>query len=223
MGDQPLVDRVRADRGGDVAAVAAVVDERPRHVDLAERVVDVDAGLLGPREKERIWERHLLNSAALAPLVPAGADVADLGSGAGLPGIPLALARPDLRVTLVEPMARRVAFLRECVDDLQVDVAVVRARAEELARASVGVVVVRALAPLVRLVPTALPLLRPDGLLLAMKGRTATDELAQVEPMLARWPGVRVSLDLLGEGEDTVRVVRFAVAAGATMTKAVEQ
>ena len=183
----------------------------------------VERGLLGPREKERIWERHLLNSAALAPLVPAGADVADLGSGAGLPGIPLALARPDLRVTLVEPMARRVAFLRECVDDLQVDVAVVRARAEELARASVGVVVVRALAPLVRLVPTALPLLRPDGLLLAMKGRTATDELAQVEPMLARWPGVRVSLDLLGEGEDTVRVVRFAVAAGATMTKAVEQ
>jgi 16S rRNA (guanine527-N7)-methyltransferase len=140
-------------------------------------------GLIGPREVARLWERHLLNSAAIAPLVPIGARVVDVGSGAGLPGIPLALARPDLTITLLEPLARRVAFLTECVDRLAlVRVTVVRGRAEEgPIRRELGgadVVTARAVAPLDRLAGWCLPLLRPGGLLLAMKGSTAADELA---------------------------------------------
>jgi 16S rRNA (guanine527-N7)-methyltransferase len=140
-------------------------------------------GLIGPREVPRIWERHLLNSAAIASLVPAGARVVDVGSGAGLPGIPLALARPDLTVTLLEPLARRVAFLTECVERLGlVRVTVVRGRAEEgPIRRELGgadVVTARAVAPLDKLAGWCLPLLRAGGLLLALKGSTAADELA---------------------------------------------
>ena len=142
-------------------------------------------GLIGPRELPRLWERHLLNSAAIASLVPAGARVVDVGSGAGLPGIPLALARPDLTGTLLEPLARRVAFLTECVDRLGLErVTVVRGRAEEgpVRRALGGadVVTARAVAPLDKLAGWCLPLLRPGGLLLAMKGSTAAAELAAV-------------------------------------------
>jgi 16S rRNA (guanine527-N7)-methyltransferase len=140
-------------------------------------------GLIGPREVPRVWERHLLNSAAIASLVPASARVVDVGSGAGLPGIPLALARPDLTVALLEPLARRVAFLTECVDRLGLErVTVVRGRAEEgPVRRDLGgadVVTARAVAPLDRLAGWCLPLLRPGGLLLAMKGSTAAEELA---------------------------------------------
>jgi 16S rRNA (guanine527-N7)-methyltransferase len=140
-------------------------------------------GLIGPREVPRLWERHLLNSAAIASLVPAGVRVVDVGSGAGLPGIPLALARPDLTVTLLEPLARRVAFLTECVDRLGLErVTVVRGRAEEgPVRRDLGgadVVTARAVAPLDKLAGWCLPLLRPGGLLLAMKGSTAAEELA---------------------------------------------
>jgi 16S rRNA (guanine527-N7)-methyltransferase len=147
-------------------------------------------GLIGPREVPRLWERHLLNSAAIASLVPAGARVVDVGSGAGLPGIPLALARPDLTVTLLEPLARRVAFLTECVDRLGlVRVTVVRGRAEEgPVRRDLGgadVVTARAVAPLDKLAGWCLPLLRPGGRLLAIKGSTATEELAAV----GRLPG----------------------------------
>jgi 16S rRNA (guanine527-N7)-methyltransferase len=146
-------------------------------------------GLIGPRELPRLWERHLLNSAAIASLVPAGARVVDVGSGAGLPGIPLALARPDLTVTLLEPLARRVAFLTECVDRLGLErVTVVRGRAEEgPVRRELGgadVVTARAVAPLDRLAGWCLPLLRPGGLLLAMKGSTAAEELAAAAPLV---------------------------------------
>ena len=145
-------------------------------------------GLIGPREVPRLWDRHLLNSAAIAPLVPARARVVDVGSGAGLPGIPLALARPDLTVALLEPLARRVAFLTECVDRLGLDrVTVVRGRAEEEPiRRELGgadVVTARAVAPLERLAGWCLPLLRPGGLLLAMKGSTAAEELAAAGPL----------------------------------------
>jgi 16S rRNA (guanine527-N7)-methyltransferase len=145
-------------------------------------------GLIGPREVPRLWDRHLLNSAALAPLVPAGSRVVDVGSGAGLPGIPLALARPDLSVTLLEPLARRVAFLDECVERLGLDnVAVVRGRAEEgpVRRALGGadVVTARAVAPLDKLAGWCLPLLRAGGLLLALKGSTAAEELAAAQPL----------------------------------------
>jgi 16S rRNA (guanine527-N7)-methyltransferase len=130
----------------------------------------------------------LLNSAAIASLVPVGARVVDVGSGAGLPGIPLALARPDLTVTLLEPLARRVAFLTECVRRLGLErVTVVRGRAEEgPIRRQLGgadVVTARAVAPLDKLAGWCLPLLRPGGLLLAMKGSTAAAELAATGPL----------------------------------------
>jgi 16S rRNA (guanine527-N7)-methyltransferase len=145
-------------------------------------------GLIGPREVTRLWERHLLNSAAIESLVPVGARVVDVGSGAGLPGIPLALARPDLTVTLLEPLARRVAFLTECVRRLGLErVTVVRGRAEEgPIRRQLGgadVVTARAVAPLDKLAGWCLPLLRPGGLLLAMKGSTAAAELAATGPL----------------------------------------
>ena len=145
-------------------------------------------GLIGPREVPRLWERHLLNSAAIASLVPVGSRVVDVGSGAGLPGIPLALVRPDLTVTLLEPLARRVAFLTECVRRLALErVTVVRGRAEEgPIRRQLGgadVVTARAVAPLDKLAGWCLPLLRPGGLLLAMKGSTAAAELAATGPL----------------------------------------
>jgi 16S rRNA (guanine527-N7)-methyltransferase len=145
-------------------------------------------GLIGPREVPRLWARHLLNSAAIASLVPDGAHVVDVGSGAGLPGIPLALARPDVTVTLLEPLARRVAFLTECVDRLGLErVTVVRGRAEEgPVRRDLGgadVVTARAVAPLDKLAGWCLPLLRPGGQLLAMKGSTAAEELAAAGPL----------------------------------------
>jgi 16S rRNA (guanine527-N7)-methyltransferase len=140
----------------------------------------VERGLIGPREVERLWERHLLNSAAIAELLPEDARVADIGSGAGLPGIPLAVARPDLRVTLIEPLLRRSDFLREVIDELEIDVTVVRGRAEERAvREQVGemdAVVSRAVASLDKISKWSMPLLRPGGEMLAIKGERAEDE-----------------------------------------------
>ena len=140
----------------------------------------VERGLIGPREVDRLWERHLLNSAAIAELLSEGARVADIGSGAGLPGIPLALARPDLRVTLIEPLLRRSDFLHEVIDELEIDVTVVRGRAEERAvREQVGemdAVVSRAVASLDKIAKWSMPLLRPGGEMLAIKGERAEDE-----------------------------------------------
>jgi 16S rRNA (guanine527-N7)-methyltransferase len=155
-----------------------------QHVELAERYVDILAtrgiewGLIGPREGDRLWDRHVLNSVAPAELLPPGTTVADVGSGAGLPGIPLALLRPDLRVTLVEPLLRRATFLTQAVEELGIGdrVTVVRARAEEH-EGRYDAVVSRALAPLPRLVTWCDPLRRPDGSLLALKGRSAAEEL----------------------------------------------
>jgi 16S rRNA (guanine527-N7)-methyltransferase len=141
----------------------------------------VERGLIGPREAQRLWDRHLLNSVALSELLDADNRIADIGSGAGLPGIPLALARPDLRVTLVEPLLRRSDFLREVVDELDLDVAVVRGRAEEqTVRQQVGemdAVVSRAVASLDKLTNWSLPLLRTGGQMLAIKGEHAADEV----------------------------------------------
>jgi 16S rRNA (guanine527-N7)-methyltransferase len=136
-------------------------------------------GLIGPREAARIWDRHLINCVVVAELIEAGLSVCDLGSGAGLPGIPLAIARPDLHIDLVEPMERRAAFLQEVVLELGLQrVTVTRSRAEEAPRGGYDVVTARALAPLDRLVRIALPLARVGGTLLAMKGSSATAELA---------------------------------------------
>jgi 16S rRNA (guanine527-N7)-methyltransferase len=149
----------------------------------------VTRGLIGPREVGRLWERHVLNSAAVAEAVPQGARVVDIGSGAGLPGIPLGLARADLTVTLVEPMARRVEFLTEVVDELGKLVGgprwtVVRGRAEErsvlAAVGAVDVVTARAVAPLPRLAAWCRGLMRPGALLVALVGAKAVADLPSV-------------------------------------------
>ncbi|VEG47209.1 16S rRNA m(7)G-527 methyltransferase [Mycolicibacterium flavescens] len=149
----------------------------------------VERGLIGPREVERIWERHILNSVALSELVEPDQRVADIGSGAGLPGIPLALARPDLHVTLIEPLLRRSEFLREMVDELGVDVTVVRGRAEEPGvRKQLGetdVVVSRAVASLDKLTRWSMPLLRVDGHMLALKGERAEEEIRDHRRVMA--------------------------------------
>jgi 16S rRNA (guanine527-N7)-methyltransferase len=157
----------------------------------------------------RIWNRHLLNSAMLAPYVPAGAAVLDVGSGAGLPGIPLWLTRPDLSVTLAEPMLRRETFLREVVDRLGVPIQVVRARATELPPGSADVVVARALAPLAKLIPWLLPLVKPGGTVLALKGESAAAEIGTAAPMLRQWPGSRVVLFAVGTAELATTIVRI--------------
>jgi len=180
---------------------------------LASRYADllcsagVERGLIGPREAERIWTRHLLNSAAVAPLIPVGAHVVDVGSGAGLPGVPIALARADVHVTLTEPMARRVQFLAEVVADLALPLQVVRARAEELTT-RYDVVVARAVAPLARLVALAVPLLAAGGQLLALKGRSVHDEVTDARAALADSGGT-VDVRHVGDGEwgATVAVV----------------
>lgn len=156
------------------------------YVGLLAEVATV-RGLIGPREVPRLWERHVLNSAAVAAVIPDHAAVLDVGSGAGLPGIPLALARPDLHLTLAEPLLRRATFLDEACRALHLtSVRVIRARAEQLPRRSTDVVTARAVAPLPRLLTWTLPLLRPGGLLVAIKGRTAQDELTAAEADLQR-------------------------------------
>lgn len=164
------------------------------HRETAERYaellaqVGVERGLIGPREVPRLWQRHLLNCALLARAVPtASRSVADVGSGAGLPGLVLAGERPDLQVTLVEPLLRRTRFLTEAVTELGLpNVEVVRARAEELhADRSFDVVTSRAVAPLERLLPWSLPLTRVGGVVLAMKGASVQQEVDRFEQALA--------------------------------------
>jgi len=144
-------------------------------------------GLIGPREVPRLWERHLLNCAVLEAWVPAQATVADVGSGAGLPGLVLAIARPDVRVSLIEPLLRRTTFLTEVVDDLGLgeQVEVIRARAEGVTDRTFSVVTARAVAPLDRLAGWCLPLVKPGGDLLALKGSSAREELAAATSSLS--------------------------------------
>lgn len=156
---------------------------------LAERYAEmlagpgVDRGVIGPREADRLWDRHLLNSAALGDLILDGCRVLDVGSGAGLPGIPLAIARPDLTIVLLESMARRVRWLQEVVGELGLDVSVYEGRAEDpRVRDEMGghdVVTARAVAPLGKLAGWVLPLVAPGGRLLAVKGASAEAELAR--------------------------------------------
>lgn len=179
------------------AAVSLFGERLPLAVRYAELLADtgVSHGLIGPHETGRLWSRHLLNCAVLAELVEPGARVVDLGSGAGLPGIPLALARPDLEIVLLESTARRASWLRETVASVGLPVVVVRGRAEDpdVRRQWCGadVVSARAVAPLARLAGWALPLLRPGGRLLAMKGESAADELRRDEPAVRRLGGTR--------------------------------
>lgn len=160
---------------------------------LAERYAEilvtrgVEWGLLGPREAERVWGRHLLNSLAVADEVPASARVVDVGSGAGLPGIPLALIRPDLQVTLLEPLERRATFLQLAVDELGLGdrVRVVRDRAESHPE-RFDAVVCRAVAPLNRLLGWTSRLFLPGGRLVALKGASASADLHRAAADLRR-------------------------------------
>ena len=162
---------------------------------LAERYTELLAtegvlrGLIGPREAPRLWERHVLNSAVLGEAVPQGSSVCDIGTGAGLPGLVLAIARPDLAVTLVEPLLRRTTFLDEVVAELELShVSVVRGRAEDLhGTATFDVVTSRAVAPLERLLGWSMPLVSPTGATMAMKGRSIHDEIAETRDFLTRW------------------------------------
>jgi 16S rRNA (guanine527-N7)-methyltransferase len=155
-------------------------------------------GLIGPREAPRIWDRHLLNCAAMTELIQPNASVVDVGSGAGLPGIVLAVARPDLTVVLVEPLARRTVFLTEAVDRLGLGarVSVLRGRAEEFVHgplsgqlAPADIVTARAVAPMDRLTGWCLPLAAVGGRLLALKGASAADEVTAHRDAIGRLGG----------------------------------
>jgi len=162
-------------------------------------------GLIGPREAPRIWERHLINCAVVSEKIRIGASVIDVGSGAGLPGIVLAVARPDLSITLVEPLARRTAFLSEAVTALGLDatVTVVRGRAEDLAGEPpvvADVVTARAVAPLDRLAGWCLPLAAVGGRLLALKGASAGEEVAEHRSVIAELGGSEPVVSSCGVG-----------------------
>jgi 16S rRNA (guanine527-N7)-methyltransferase len=185
-------------------------------------------GLIGPREAPRIWDRHLLNCAAMAELVPNKASVVDVGSGAGLPGIALALARPDLSVVLVDSLARRATFLIEAVAalDLTGRVSVVRGRAEELhgRLPEADVVTARAVAPLDRLAAWCLPLTVVGGRLLALKGAGAAEEVIAHRAAVVRLgggtPEVRqVGIGVLGEPTTVVEIIRERVAGSRRRTR----
>ena len=164
----------------------------------------VEWGLIGPREASRVWERHVLNCAVVADLIPDKAWVLDIGSGAGLPGIPLALARPDLRIVLVEPLARRVEWLRSVLADLDLPIEVERGRAEDTPVRKrwegADVVTSRAVAPLHRLAAWCLPLVRPGGMMLAVKGVSAPVEVERDTQAVAASGGGIPRIEMCGMG-----------------------
>ena len=171
----------------------------------------VERGLLGPREADRVWPRHLINCALVEPLIPTTGSICDVGSGAGLPGIVVAALRPTQPVILLEPLLRRSTFLTEVVDDLELaHVTVVRARAEDYAREKPehGTVIARAVAPLVRLAGWSLPLVQPGGWLLAIKGDSAATELADAAEELEAMHVAKSDVITVGEGGSVTHVVR---------------
>lgn len=181
-------------------------------LDLVERYAELLAtdgvvrGLIGPREVPRLWDRHVVNCALLGTALPRDASVADVGSGAGLPGLVVALARPDVRVTLVEPLLRRTSFLVEVVDVLALDNVVVRRdRADALhGEQTFDVVTARAVAPLERLLGWCMPLVAPLGSLIAMKGDSAEGEIVAARALLRK----------LGCAEPSIEVLSAPVAEG---------
>lgn len=203
------------------AATRAFGERLPLATQYAQilTTVGVERGLIGPREVDRIWDRHVLNCVVVQELIEIGADVVDVGSGAGLPGIPLAIARPDLRVTLVEPLLRRATFLEETILLLGLDVTVHRGRAEEgtthVAVGEADVVVSRAVAPLGKLMGWCLPLARVDGRVLALKGRSAAEEIDRDRSSIARVGGGSLvvrecGVGLLTQATTVVEAVRVA-------------
>lgn len=181
--------------------------------DLGERGEEL--GLIGPLEAPRLWTRHLLNSAVLAPLLGAGSRVADVGTGGGMPGLVLAIVRPDVRFDLIEPMERRCLWLTEQVERLGIDNATVRrGRVEEFHGAfQVDQVTARAVTALRKLIPITAPLLRDGGEMLFLKGASVDEEIRAAQKALTRYRVTDVTVEVLGEGllHETTRVFRGTV------------
>lgn len=175
----------------------------------------IERGLIGPREVPRLWERHVLNCAVVQELIEQGATVADVGSGAGLPGLCLAIARPDLSLTLIEPLERRVIWLTEVVEDLGLEnVDIMRSRAEQaVGYVEADYVTARAVSALVGLLDITLPILRGTGQLLALKGRTATEEITKAKKKLNKYGARKTEILLAGENllEEPTTVVRVTL------------
>ncbi|WP_091228323.1 16S rRNA (guanine(527)-N(7))-methyltransferase RsmG [Microbacterium sp. 3J1] len=203
-----------------VEAEPAVAEELfGNRIDVARRFTTAlaehgeERGLIGPLELPRLWTRHILNSAIAAPLFHG--TVADIGSGAGLPGLVLAIARPDVQWTLVEPMERRIIWLNEQVDSLGLEnVEVLRARAEEVRRPEgFDVVTARAVSALRTLIPLTAPLVRDGGELTLLKGMNAPNEIDAAQKQIKKFRLTNVRVEVLGEGAlpETTRVVRAVV------------
>lgn len=169
-------------------------------------------GFIGPREVPRLWDRHIINCAVVKQAIPEGTTVIDVGSGAGLPGIPLAIARPDLRITLIEPLLKRYNYLNEVVEELGLDnVTVLRGRAEEgpikKAVAGADVVTSRAVAPLGKLAKWSLPLVRKGGEMIALKGSSVHEELERDAADIKKAGGGKAEVRTI-EGTTIIRVPR---------------
>lgn len=202
----------------EAVAAAHIFGDR---LDLAKRYVGhlatsgIERGLIGPREVPRLWSRHVLNCAVVAELIDDGVKVADVGSGAGLPGLCLAIARPDLYLTLIEPLERRVVWLEEVVMDLGLsNVEIVRSRAEAaIGKVECSVVTARAVSALNTLAPLTIPLLGGQGELLAIKGRSAKEEIGKAAKTLKKLGGVSTEVLTVGQDvlEEPTTVVRVRV------------
>lgn len=204
--------------GQDLVAATAIFGDR---LPLAQRYVEhlattgIERGLIGPREVPRLWVRHVLNCAAVQEYIAEGASVADVGSGAGLPGLCLAIARTDLAITLIEPLERRVIWLHEVVEDLGLEnVKILRSRAEQaIGQVDADVVTARAVSALVGLVDITLPILRGTGELLALKGRSAREEIKKAKKKLNRYGARETEILTAGEGllDEPTTVVRVTL------------
>ena len=193
-------------------------------LDLAKRYVThlatsgIERGLLGPREVPRLWSRHVLNCAIIESLMEQDAEVADVGSGAGLPGLCLAIARPDLKLTLIEPLERRCIWLTEVIDDLGLDnVTVMRGRAEQMVETiNARYVTARAVSALSNLAGLTIPLLHGKGDLIAIKGRSAAEEIDKAQKVIRKLGGTKTEVLTVGEDilEEVTTVVRIKVGEG---------
>ncbi len=202
----------------DLSAAEKIFGDR---LDLARRYVEhletsgIERGLIGPREIPRLWGRHVLNCAVIESEIAHGSHVADVGSGAGLPGLCLAIARPDLELTLIEPLERRVIWLQEVVDDLGLtNVTVMRSRAElAVGLVKADVVTARAVSALSKLAGLTIPLLDGKGELVAIKGRSAEEEIEKAAKVIRKLGGVKTSVVLCGENllEEPTTVVKILV------------